>query len=125
MSGEFALIEDGYSVETTIPRVAGLHPAVKVRFRPALAEERHQWLMDSDRDLGGKDRVRRTASLIARHLEAWDVKTRRQVEVNPKDEASIIRLQPTLLTKISDLILGYAPVKEDEDEKNSLPACTS
>lgn len=124
-ANEFALIEDGYSIDTVIPRVAGLHPAVKVRYRPALAEERHAWLMGADRDVGGKERVGRIVDMLTRHVEAWDVKTKRGAEVSPKNTEMVRRLQPTLQAKLLDLVLGYTPAQEEADEKNSLPASTS
>ncbi len=115
---EIALIEDGYSIDTTIPRIAGLHPAVKIRFRPALAEERQAWLLGSERDMNGKDRVGRIADIIRRHLEAWDLKLRNGVEA-PRSDEMIRRLQPTLQAKMLDLILGYTAAEEVVDEKNS------
>jgi|SRR5579859_1136217 len=122
---EFALIEDGYSVTTTIPRVAGLHPAVKVRFRPALMEERSEWRMRSAADLGGKERTVRACDLLKTHLEQWDIKNRAGTEVRHNDPSVLAKLQPTLFEKILDLILGYEPAKEEDDAKNSLPASIS
>jgi hypothetical protein len=122
---EVALLEDGYSIETTIPRLPGLHPAVKVRFRPALSEERFQWLMDSERDLNGKSRSDRLAKLLARYIEAWDVKRATGQEVSCRDEAVIKRVQPTLQAKLLDLVLGYTPAQEEDDAKNSSPASSS
>lgn len=124
MSQEFALIEDGYSVETTIARVPGLYPAVRVRFRPALAEERDEWLLKGQRDFAGRDRTARAADIVARHLEQWDVRTRAGGEVRP-DAATVRKLHPSLLQKLLDLVLGYEPIQEAGDAKNSSPASTS
>lgn len=113
---ELAYIDDGYTAETTIPAASGIHPAVKITYRPALAEERYQILRVTDVD--GKEHVGRLAKLVKRHLEAWNVKDRKG-NVVPIEESFIRRVQPALLGKITDIILGFsATAEEAEDAKN-------
>ncbi len=123
MSEEFALIEDGMSHTATIPRVAGLHPSVKFRFRPALSDERHGFLIGTDLD--GKARAKRICGILKRHLESWDVKLRTGQDVSPKDESILLKLHPTIQAKMLDYVLGYSAIEEAADEKNSVPASSS
>jgi hypothetical protein len=118
---EWAIL-DGYTIECVIPRVPGLHPRIKLKFRPALADERHAWLMGTERDVDGKARNKRVTDILKRHLESWDVRTRDGKEAGCRDDATLAKLQPALQSKLLDLVLGYAPAQEEADAGNSPPA---
>src|SRR5688572_2002083 len=120
MVQEFALIDDGFSITTTIPRAPGLHPAVKLNYRPALHDERQQWLLDNERAIDGTARTNATVAIITKHVQSWDITAGpAKRPASPSDPATVKRLQPNLLDKILNLVLGYTPAQEAADEKNS------
>lgn len=112
---DLCFIEDGYSRETTIPAVPGLHPALSVRFRPALAEVRFEYLRAND--LNAKEQVARVAKVLKAHLESWDAK-KRDGGTADITEALLARLHPALLQRLLDLVLGYSPADQATDAKN-------
>lgn len=111
----FHLIDDGYALCTTIQESEGLHPALTVNFRPALADERFEHF--AAKDVTGKAQLDRVSRLIARYLESWDAVNRKGDAV-PATAENIRRLHPALLSKLLDLVLGYAPAEEAADAKN-------
>ena len=108
-------IEDGYSREVTIPEAPGLYPALSVRYRPALAAERYDYLRAQD--VNGREQAARVARLLKRHLESWDARRRDGTAVEVSEEA-LARLQPQLLARLLDIVLGYAAAEETADAKN-------
>ena len=109
-------ILDGYEKSASIPAVPGLHPALRVRYRPALFDERLDHL--SARDVDGREGTERIARMVVRHLESWDAKVKG--EVAPRTAEMVRKLQPALLERLLNLVLGYTPAEEAADAKNSL-----
>ena len=112
-------INDGYTKETTIPAIAGMHPALWIQFRPALAEQRvilqRALLQDPE------EQVKAMAAIICRHLIDWSATADGGIKSQIKVDV-VRRLHPTLLGKILDQILGYAGSEETTDVKNSSAA---
>lgn len=113
MSSHF--IDDGFSVSSTIPAKPGLHPALTVKYRPALADERFEHF--TAKDVNGKAQLDRVAKVIARYVESWDA-VNRQGDVAPVSPETVRRLHPALLSALLDLVLGYTPAEEQADAKN-------
>jgi len=115
MSTETAYIDDGYTFDAKVPRQAGVHPEVSVSYRPATFDERNRYLKAS---ADPERRASAAADLVVAHVKEWGIATVKGPVPVSKDAAK--RVQPTLLDKIIDLILGYAGSAEDEtDRKNS------
>jgi hypothetical protein len=121
---EAFFIEDGYTVSTYIPRVAGLHPACKLVYRPALMEEKQQLIEDAARLLMPA-RIKALAEHIGRHVVSWDLATLHKKEVSPKDADMVRRMQPVLFEKVLDCINGTRPAEEAADVGNSLAGSAS
>lgn len=114
MSEEF-FIEDGYNREERISAEPGLHPALWIKYRPALMEQR--FALGRARDHGPEEQAKITATIISKHLLDWNA-TKGGVKCDTKPE-TIRKLQPTLQSKILDIVLGYAgSVEEAGDVKN-------
>jgi len=104
------MIEDGYTATRTIPSVAGLHPELRVMYRPALAKERLNY-----RAKGGSGDPTvldvHEVELIVKHL----------VSVNGqefRDKEKVARLKPTIRQHLVDLVLGFAPEDESRTALN-------
>jgi hypothetical protein len=105
-------IEDGFTRSHTIPAVAGLHPEVKVEYRPALAKERTAYgAKTASKDVDAIDR--HECDLIARHV----LKINGEEKVNWKEKVG--RLHPTVRNTLIDLVLSYTAAKEAGDLGNS------
>lgn len=102
-------VEDGQSRDGYLPESPRIHGALRFRYRPALAEERFQFL--KAKDYSGEDEVKRIAKLINSHLESWDAPLE-------KNEANIRKLHPNLLTRLLDVVMGYTAPEEANDAKN-------
>lgn len=102
-------IADGYTGTRTIPAVPGMHPELRVVFRPALAVVRLQYravLSSGDHDAA----IRRENELFAKH-----VLTINGVEL-PAGQLS--QMKPKVRADLLNLILGYEPEQEEQDAKN-------
>jgi hypothetical protein len=97
-------IADGYTQPGYIRPVEGLHHALRFRFRPVLAEERSR-LADMAGASTSTSYLRQMAALLAEKLEAWDVTDHRAQDVEIS-AANVLRLQPELLLKLQQIVLG-------------------
>lgn len=109
---ESLYIDDGYTLTHDIPRVPGLHPAVRVVYRPALDSERKKY----DAKLAQRDPdalEKHECDLIARHVN----------EINDdapgQFRAKLPKLHPTVRAVILNLVLSFTPAKRIEAEGNS------
>ena len=104
-------IEDGFTRTHTIAAVSGLHPEVKVTYRPALSKERAAY---------GAKTTGRDPDAIAKHED--DLVLRYVQTINGQDKESwgskINRMHPTVKSAIVDLILGYSAANESADLGN-------
>lgn len=106
-------IDDGMNREFKIPAVSGLHGALSGTFRPVIFEARRQLAALIDDPKGYTEKM---GSLLARHLLTWDArKGEGTAEINA---GNICRLHPELLVKLLDVVLGYSPAAQADDEKN-------
>jgi|ERR1043165_1777125 hypothetical protein len=114
---ESVFIEDGQSREVVISGKPGLYPAIRARYRPALADERYSYgkLL---RDGSGKDQFNYAVSLLKRHLENWDVKDRNDNPI-PIAPELLKKLHPDILARLVDSVLSYSTDEETSDAKNS------
>jgi hypothetical protein len=111
MADDPLFIEDGFTRTHRIPAVPGLHPAVRVEFRPALAKERAAYgvkLGSKDPDAVSKyedDLIARYVLMInGLHREDW------------KDK--VARIHPEVRRVLQDLVLGYTAAEERADLGN-------
>jgi hypothetical protein len=97
-------IADGYTQPGYILPVERLHDALRFRFRPVLAEER-SLLADSALTATAASYLRQVAALVAEKLVDWNVTDPQgnDVEISP---ANVLRLQPELLLKLQQIVLG-------------------
>lgn len=105
-------IQDGYTRTQTLPAVPGLHPEVRVAYRPALARERHAYAAKlATRDAAQADQ--HECDLIVRHV----------AELNGQPPAAwrdkVAKLVPAVRQQLLDLVLGYSAAQEAADAKNS------
>ncbi|AWM38133.1 hypothetical protein GobsT_37740 [Gemmata obscuriglobus] len=105
-------IDDGYTLTHDVPAVPGLHPAVRVVYRPALDAERKKY----DAKLAARDPdavERHECDLIARHVS----------EINDEApgafRAKLPKMHPTVRAVVLNLVLGFTPAKRIEAEGNS------
>lgn len=112
---EYFAIEDGHNIDGKVERSPGVHPEAAFTYRPALMAER-QAFMKATAEFG--KRTEAAAALVKKHVTAWGLTYRDGKEI-PLDPAAIAKLQPSLLDRIVDVILGYAPSGEEAaDAKN-------
>lgn len=114
MNDDPLLIADGYTTVRTVPAVPGLHPELRVCYRPALARERHVYRQK----MAGPDPAVFEAGeidLLARHLVSINGTEYREKE-------KLARLVPAVRLWAANLILGYEPADEAQDAKNSRSA---
>ena len=106
------IIEDGFTLTDHMPAAPGLHPAVELVYRPALARERNVYQAKlSSKDPEAIDRYEN--ELIARQAV-----TANGVELRDnKDRAR--RLHPAIRLRLIDLILSLTPAAEAATEGNS------
>lgn len=111
-------IEDGYTLTATIPAVTGIHPAVVVKYRPALPIKRveHGVVIGT----GSAAKVADLENdLIARHVIGLEVAGHDHPGDGPavrKDQAA--KMKPTLRNSILNLVLGYTGADEGVDAGN-------
>ncbi len=114
MTDDPLLISDGYTATKTVPGAPGLHPDLKISYRPALARERiayRQRAASSDPDVLDAHEV----ALLQKHLVSIN-----GVEYREKDK--LARMVPAVRAQAVDLVLGYTPADEAADAKNSRSA---
>jgi hypothetical protein len=97
-------IADGYTQPGYVQPVERLHNALRFRFRPVLAEERGR-LADMASTATAAGCLRQAAALLAEKLVAWDIADPlgNDVDISP---ANVLRLQPELLLKLQQIVLG-------------------
>lgn len=102
-------IDDGYTRESHLEAEAGLHPAVRVEYRPAVSRERLAYAAK----LGTKD-----PEQVDRF--ECDLLARQRVALNgtPLTRELAAKLVPAVRAKVLDLVLGYAAALEAADQKN-------
>lgn len=109
-------IDDGFTRTHDVPAVPGLHPAVRVVFRPVLDRERKAYdLKLASRDADAIDRYER--DLIERQVN----------EINGEPPAKwkdkLHRLHPTVRATLLNLVFSFTPARQAEAEGNSGGAC--
>jgi hypothetical protein len=103
-------IDDGFTLTHQMPAAPGLHVAVELVYRPALARERHAYQQ----------------KLEAKNPDAIDqfeteLIARQTVAVNGAgiDKEKARRLHPTVRSRLIDLVLSYTPATVAEVEGKS------
>jgi hypothetical protein len=103
-------LEDGYTATKTIPEVPGLHPALKVEYRPADNIQYLRW-----------NRMNADASEETQHKNSCDLITSHIIRINgdPIAKDRVSKLRPVVTRYLLDLVLGYSPEDVQADLKNS------
>jgi hypothetical protein len=104
-------IADGYTQPGYIQPVERLYDAMRFRFRPVLTEERSRLTEAATTSAGF---LRQMAALVAEKLVEWDIRDPlgNDVEISP---AHVLRLQPELLVKLQQIVLGAVASDLDPD----------
>lgn len=103
-------IEDNYTATSTIEAVPGIHGEAKITYRPALNAKKRVWEAAAVSQ-SGEAHAKADVDLIRDHLESLNG------ERVPADR--IAKIQPALMGKIIDRILGYVGSEEEKtDIKN-------
>lgn len=99
-----AIIDDGYTITTTIP-ASNRYPEVTIVYRPPTTRE----LRKIDAALGGDIDAAVTASAeyVAAHLCSWDITT--PAGPLPITAATVERLEPVLFAVIFNVTRGLYP----------------
>lgn len=107
-----AFIDDGYTETQIIREEPGLHPAVRLQFRPLTPSEVAQWSQECEHKRGVALKEA-TAKWMNGHIVEWDLP-------KPPETANLLKLRPSLFDRIFNMLWGYAAGDEVEtDSKNS------
>lgn len=104
-------IEDGYTETRLVPSTPGLHPELRIVYRPCLDRERAAFRLKNQST---------DPTVIDNHTT--DLITGYVVSINGeefKDKARAAKLRPAIRAYCVDAILGYSPASEEADAKNS------
>ena len=123
MAEASAMVDDGYSMIGRVPAKPGLYPDVEFRYRAAATHHRLTHHLALQRDHDGVEQMDRLAPILVKHLETWNVRTRKGEPV-PIKEANIKRLHGDVFKEIVDHVFGYS-VTAAEDLGNSESGCSS
>lgn len=107
-------IDDGYTLSKEIEAVPGIHPAMSVEYRPALAVKRAELGVVAGRGDAAKI-TEFENELLAKHIVRYDAG-----DIGGElKKADAGRMIPTLRNKLISLVLGYEPADEEADLGNS------
>jgi hypothetical protein len=108
------LIEDGYTIEATIPGRKGLYGPVTFKYRPALPETVYNYLNQRSRANSGKDAIKAVVELLGKHLVSWDL-------TGPNDQPVVIdahtlsKVHHSALEGMIDHVTGYGAAAYEAD----------
>lgn len=120
MSDPF-FIDDDYTREETIPAVRSRHPALTIRYRPALLDQRFAWQRAIGKD-DTAERMRMACQIIEKHVVEWNALNKGGEKAAIKADM-LKRMPAPLFDKMLDIVLGYAGSEEErEDVGNSSAA---
>ena len=113
---EAFFVGDGYDTDGKIPRADGIHPELTFRYRPATRDQRDRFVRAQ---ADAEKRAKVTADLIVAHVQEWSVVDRSGFLVDKPTADVVAKLQPVLVDKLVDIIIGYAASGQDgADRKN-------
>jgi len=107
-----AFIQDGYTEERYIKAVERMHPEVRFKFRPILAEDRAAFIEETGSEQDPKKGERLVGQALADHLVGWSLDL-------PPDPANIMKLKPSLMVRLSMIVL-YARDPGDTDPTKTM-----
>lgn len=117
--------EDIFEIEALIPEEPGIHPEVRLWFRPLSMSQvdqlNHLFRKESD----DKKKEDLTYEIIAKQIHSWTLKKKtRKGEVVPAEPypENLKALVPSLYTKIAAIVMGREPAvagKIEAERKNS------
>lgn len=121
MSDEFrpspvlAFVEnDGYTETAFLAAVRGIHPAVRLEYRPMLIEEQMGYSKAAAKQEYFELR-REMAHWLAKKLVRWDVKDKAGEPVSPNKPSNQLRLKRVLFEKLFLTISGEREADADPD----------
>lgn len=98
-------VEDGHTLEATIEARPGLHPELKVTYRPATPEAVHRYYGQVAR---ADDSYKVMVAFLLKHLVGWEAGD------VPLTEANLRRLKYQLQSDLVSIITGYSVPKNGE-----------
>src|SRR6185312_3673249 len=104
-------ISDGYTQPGYVQSAERLHGSLRFRYRPVLSEERGR-LADAAAATTAAGYLRQIAALLAEKLVAWDLADSLGNPVETS-AANVLRIQPELLLKLQQIVLGAAASDAD------------
>ena len=102
-----AFITENCIEERYIKAVERMHPEVRFKFRPILAEDRAEFIHRTGKEKDPKRAERIAGKALADHLVSWSLGD----DVSP---GRIMKLKPSLLARLVSIVL-YARDPGDDD----------
>lgn len=119
MAGK-VVIDDGFTLDGTIPARGNLYPEVKFKYRPASPIDQYEFQL-ADKDTG-KKYLAATIKLLLKYLVSWDVTENKPGIDLPQEikitEQTLCKTNPVILDLLRNHITGYLYEERVEDEKN-------
>jgi hypothetical protein len=103
-----AIIDDGYTVDLTIPALVGHHPEVKIAYRPATLREMRAIDKAIAEPATIDDAMNATCEFVAKHIAKWDVVDQNGAAV-PITPQSVDRLESVLAAQLFNVCRGLFP----------------
>ncbi len=107
------LIDDGYTFSGEIPTDRG-KPAVKFRYRPALAAAVYEYYQPKS---SGALQFKATTKLLMDHIVSWDI-AGPDGQTVPKTEATLAKLPFATLEGLAAVVVSYSGEEDVADRKN-------
>ena len=108
-------IADGYTLDGSV-KAFRRFPELKFRFRPPLHDEVQEWRYQFDRAASGREQAQATRALLEKHLVSWDAGE--AGTTLPITAENLKRVDPQVIGKLLDAVLGYGPEEQEADRKN-------
>lgn len=103
-----AYIDDGYTIDDTIPELPGHYPAVKFSYRPATYRELRRIDAAISAPATMEQAIDATCQFVADHVVAWDVIDSKG-EAVPVTSKAMDRLESVLLAELFNRTRGIYP----------------
>ena len=107
------IADDGYTEPGYIEARRGLYEELRFTFRPLLVTEQNQWSKGAG-NMQPAAWDRQCAGLMAGRLKSWTLTTAKG-EPLPVSAANILRLKPSLYSRLYGILLGTEPSDIDPE----------
>lgn len=109
-------IDDGYTLDSSVPAVPRLYKEIPFRYRPATPAEVLAFSRGQGRGSPEQEATHQ-AQFVLDHLESWDVNDRHGQLVKPSLEV-LLKLYPSILTSMISHMCGWTAPAREQDAKN-------